>query len=218
MTGKIKLVHSGGNAVSLAVPTSNPSSSEVELKLPQSDGSADTFLKTDGSGNLSFAEAGGGKILQVVQTFKTDAFSRSSTTFGDITGMNVSITPASTSNKILITCHLSVGTQGNGYVGFRLLRDSTNIGHSTALDNQNSANTRDSAFAFGDESSQATYKLNTVSYSFLDSPSSTSSLTYKLTVRTWSSTTFRLNRPQSIGNAAYTMAGTSSITAMEVAA
>ena len=31
MTGKIKLVHSGGNAVSLAVPTSNPSSSEVEL-------------------------------------------------------------------------------------------------------------------------------------------------------------------------------------------
>ena len=218
MTGKIKLVHSGGNAVSLAVPTSNPSSSEVELKLPQSDGSADTFLKTDGSGNLSFAEAGGGKILQVVQTFKTDAFSRSSTTFGDITGMNVSITPASSSNKILITCHLSVGTNGNGYVGFRLLRDSTNIGHSTALDSQNSANTRDSAFAFGDESSQAQNKLNTVSYSFLDTPSSTSSLTYKLTVRTWSSTTFRLNRPQFIGNAAYTMAGTSSITATEVSA
>ena len=124
--------------------------------------------------------------------------------------MNVSITPASSSNKILITCHLSVGTNGNGYVGFRLLRDSTNIGHSTALDSQNSANTRDSAFAFGDESSQAQNKLNTVSYSFLDTPSSTSSLTYKLTVRTWSSTTFRLNRPQFIGNAAYTMAGTSS--------
>ena len=59
MTGKIKLVHSGGNAVSLAVPTNNPSASEVELKLPQSDGSADTFLKTDGSGNLSFAAVGG---------------------------------------------------------------------------------------------------------------------------------------------------------------
>ena len=34
MTGKIKLVHSGGNAVSLSVPTNNPSSSEVEFKLP----------------------------------------------------------------------------------------------------------------------------------------------------------------------------------------
>ena len=218
MTGKIKLVHSGGNSVSVAVPTNAPSASEVEFKLPQSDGSSGQALVTDASGNLSFASVAGGKILQVLQTFKTDAFSRSSTTFGDITGMNVSITPASSSNKILIVCHLSVGTQGNGYVGFRLLRDSTNIGHSTALDSSSSSNTRDSAFAFGDESSQATYKLNTVSYSFLDSPSSTSSLTYKLTVRTWSSTTFRLNRPQSIGNAAYTMAGTSSITAMEVAA
>ena len=168
------------------------------------------------SGKL--ASGVGGKILQVVQTFKTDAFSRSSTSFGDITGMSVSITPSSSSNKILIACHLSVGTNGNGYVGFRLLRDSTNIGHSTALDGNSSSNTRDSAFAFGDESSQAQNKLNTVSYSFLDTPSSTSSLTYKLTVRTWSSTTFRLNRPQFVGNAAYTMAGTSSITAMEVSA
>ena len=40
MTGKIKLVHSGGNAVSIAVPTSNPSSSEVEFKLPQADGTS----------------------------------------------------------------------------------------------------------------------------------------------------------------------------------
>ena len=54
MTGKIKLVHSGGNAVSIAVPTSNPSSSEVEFKLPGSDGSANQVLKTDGSGNLAF--------------------------------------------------------------------------------------------------------------------------------------------------------------------
>ena len=54
MTGKIKLVHSGGNAVSLAVPTSNPSSSEVAFKLPTADGSAGQVLQTDGSGNLSW--------------------------------------------------------------------------------------------------------------------------------------------------------------------
>ena len=57
-----------------------------------------------------------------------------------------------------------------------------------------------------------------VSYNFLDNPGTTSATTYKLMVRTWSSTTFRLNRPNSIGNAAYTMAGTSSITAFEVSA
>ena len=55
MTGKIKLVHSGGNSFSLAVPTSNPSSSEVAFKLPVADGSANQYIKTDGSGNLGFA-------------------------------------------------------------------------------------------------------------------------------------------------------------------
>ena len=55
MTGKIKLVHSGGNSVSVAVPTSAPTSSEVEFKLPNADGSANQYIKTDGSGNLGFA-------------------------------------------------------------------------------------------------------------------------------------------------------------------
>ena len=51
----IKLKHSGGNAVSLHPPTSAPSSSDVQFKLPNADGSADQYMKTDGSGNLSFA-------------------------------------------------------------------------------------------------------------------------------------------------------------------
>ena len=49
----IKLVHSGGNSVSLTTPTSNPSSN-ITFKLPQSDGSAGQVLKTDGNGNLSW--------------------------------------------------------------------------------------------------------------------------------------------------------------------
>ena len=49
----IKLVHSGGNSVSLTTPTSNPASN-VTFKLPQSDGTAGQVLKTDGNGNLSW--------------------------------------------------------------------------------------------------------------------------------------------------------------------
>ena len=52
----IKLVHSGGNSVSLTTPTSNPTSN-ITFKLPQADGSAGEFLKTDGSGALSFVTA-----------------------------------------------------------------------------------------------------------------------------------------------------------------
>ena len=54
----IKLKHSGGNSVSLNPPTSAPTSSEVAFKLPNADGSAGQFMKTDGSGNLSLAAAG----------------------------------------------------------------------------------------------------------------------------------------------------------------
>ena len=49
----IKLVHSGGNSVSLTTPDTNPSSNII-FKLPQADGSAEAVLKTDGSGALSF--------------------------------------------------------------------------------------------------------------------------------------------------------------------
>ena len=51
----IKLKHSGGNSVSLNPPTSAPTSSEVAFKLPNEDGSAGQYMKTDGSGNLAFA-------------------------------------------------------------------------------------------------------------------------------------------------------------------
>ena len=50
----IKLVHSGGNSVSLTTPTSNPGSN-VTFKLPGADGSSGQVLQTDGNGNLTFA-------------------------------------------------------------------------------------------------------------------------------------------------------------------
>ena len=59
---KISLKHSGGNVVSLNSPTSAPTSSDVAFKLPNQDGSANEVLKTDGSGNLSFAADSGGKF------------------------------------------------------------------------------------------------------------------------------------------------------------
>ena len=51
----IKLVHSGGNSVSLTTPTNNPSSN-ITFKLPQADGSSGQILQTDGNGNLTFVD------------------------------------------------------------------------------------------------------------------------------------------------------------------
>ena len=50
----LNFLHSGGNKVSLTTPASNPSS-DLTFKLPQADGTNGQFLKTNGSGALSFA-------------------------------------------------------------------------------------------------------------------------------------------------------------------
>ena len=66
-----------------------------------------------------------GSVLQVVSTSKTDDFSSSSSSFADITGMSVAITPSSTSSKILVIVYCSI--VGDDSTGLKLLRDSTAI-------------------------------------------------------------------------------------------
>ena len=51
---QIKLKHSGGNSSIISAPSSNPAS-DVTFRLPNADGSAGQFMKTDGAGNLAFA-------------------------------------------------------------------------------------------------------------------------------------------------------------------
>jgi len=56
MTAKIKLnAASGGGSVSLQAPTTTTGNAAIDLQLPVADGSANQFIKTDGSGALSFA-------------------------------------------------------------------------------------------------------------------------------------------------------------------
>ena len=203
-------------------------SSRLVVNSVRHTGASADAITMDASGNVTFpgnatcsgtaTNFGGGKLLQTVQTVKTDHYSVTNTAVSDVTGMSVTITPSSSSSKILILCELQWGDDGNGYSGFKLIRGSTNIGQSTALDSENAANTQDTAFCAMSTQAQDTYKVNNTSFNFLDSPSTTSATTYKLQIVTWTSTTFHLNRPNSIGNARYTMSGTSTITAMEIGA
>jgi hypothetical protein len=66
-TGAVRLSDTtGGEYVGLKAP--GTVSSSVTFTLPGADGSADEFLKTDGSGNLTFAEVSGGTSWQAVKT------------------------------------------------------------------------------------------------------------------------------------------------------
>ena len=97
----------------------------------EQDGS--TILTVDGSGNISTPNnfTATGHVLQVVSTNKTDTFTSAvASTWTDITGMSVSITPSSASSKIMIIVSMFGVFWQTGYNGciVSLLRNSTAIG------------------------------------------------------------------------------------------
>jgi len=154
----------------------------------------------------------GGKILQVVQTVKTSQYLyNNSQAFADITGFNVSITPASADNKILVFVNLNVGGENSHHLQMRLLRGSTDI----FIGDADGSKTR-CTFHIRDIQS---YNVLNYSGQFLDSPSTTSSVTYKMQIGApYSPYSARINAPATLDNASYTGLTASTITAMEIAA
>ena len=111
-----------------------------------------------------------GKIGQIVQGSTTTATNIASTSFSD-TGLSASITPSSTSSKILVTVNQNVVTNIDTNLGnskIQLLRDGTTViswGENIARIEAGNQ----SAVKFG----------HLVTFAYLDSPASTSSIIYK---------------------------------------
>ena len=133
----------------------------------------------DGKIQAADLESGvGGKILQVVQALKSDSQSFTSSSSGndrfDITGLSVSITPASTSNKILIVYNVNAAGPNGGYRAFiHLMRGSTDIYRG---DDSNSR-TRCSNFIYTRNDAVGHVPSYQNTGTFLDSPSTTSATT-----------------------------------------
>ena len=180
-------------------------------------------ITLDASGNVTFpanatcsgTATGFGKLLQVIQTVKTDTFS--STTTGsdvDITGLSVSITPSSASNKILVTYDTNISGSNAGYSGnVHLKRDSTKIYQGDA----EGSRTRSTQFFITRNDTIGHLQEIKVHGSFLDSPSTTSSITYKISVNSIN-TNFTVNKTMYDTNTTAVARYPSSITVMEVAA
>jgi hypothetical protein len=179
--------------------------------------------RIDTSGNFKLSSAGTkvlnssgnpilqqtGSILQVVSTTKTDTFSMAGYTgYTDITGLTVTITPTSSTSKILIDYVVSTGP--SDVVSLQLFRNST-------------------AICIGDSASGARFqataggvavvngdKVFPVAGNFLDSPATTSAITYKFQMRNWAGTSY-VNRTPNDADAGYTSRSTSTITVMEIA-
>jgi len=159
------------------------------------------------TGTLPAARLPTGSVLQVVQTVKTDTFSVSSTTLTQVTGLTVSITPSSASNKILVMFSGMASTNNGENVSLQLQRNSTPIFIGDA------SGSRLQCF-FGANSYSGSGALP-MSATFLDSPSTTSATTYSVYMR--GSSTVYLNRTVTDENEANRGRTASSIIVMEIA-
>jgi hypothetical protein len=152
----------------------------------------------------------GGKVLQVVSVTKTDTFSTSSTSFVDITGFTVNITPSSASSKIMVFVSLQAGQNG-GNAYFNLVRGSTDL----AVGDAASSRVRTSAVFPLQINGNG---MTGISINFLDSPSATVATTYKVQVRSQYTVSY-VNRSHSDTDGGTDAGRTSStITLMEISA
>ena len=172
----VKLVGSSSGSVSLQAPASTTGGAHRVLTLPDINSTVDTTGRA-------------GNILQVVQTVKTDTATTTSTnTFVD-TGLSVSITPSSASNKILVTANLNFSAGDMQNIAWRLVRGSTDLYMGDAASNRTRA-----SGAVRVSTNQDAEHQNCTSI-FLDSPNTTSATTYKVMwCRTYSTSTIYMNR------------------------
>jgi hypothetical protein len=153
-----------------------------------------------------------GHVVQVVSTAKTDTLALSTSTYTNLTGLTATITPSSASSRILVIFdvkgHADVSLVTN--IQLRLVRGTTPI----YIGDLGGSRTR---ATFGGLISNAAFTQEQASGVFLDSPATTSAITYAVQGRTDTAAALFINRSYGDSDADGRTRTASSITLMEIA-
>jgi len=203
---KLQFYDDGGESITSDGSKLIIESGGTTFNLPTSDGSSGQAITTNGSGVLSFADAGGGKCLQVQSTW--DDSKTSSTASGATYYISVNITPSASNSKILVwgMLTLSHSSGSSSRTGTILKRDSTTFTNSGADWENHFGGSFNPLNDFTHASGP------TQPFLYLDSPNTTSQVTYYLGGQQTGGTTY-YNRSGS-NNVEFT----SSIVVMEIGA
>jgi len=144
-------------------------------------------LGTAVSGNLPAANYKAGSVIQTVQSVLTNTYSANTDGYADI-GLSASITPTSSSNKILVYMMIQGGAWV-GEAGVRLLRGTTAIGIGVGGSHQATSN-----LWAGFSDSALRYSVYNYCVPYLDSPASTDQQTYKVQADPGGSQNLYINR------------------------
>ena len=179
-------------------------------------------IQINGNGTITGISAGGlpagsvtsatlansvttGKILQVLSGSTSTESVTQSTSYSD-NGLSLAITPSATSSKILVMINISVQSHANAYNAggsIKVLRDSTEI-YTPMFPEM---------YGYFSASSSNANMFDRYPIMVVDSPNTTSSITYKTQHRALNTSTYFKSQTEESGNQ-----GTSYITLMEIAA
>jgi hypothetical protein len=153
--------------------------------LQHTNGTDAATIKSDGT----FYPTGG--VVQVVQAVKSDYFTTTSTTWVDIPSLAATITPKSTSSKIMVEFHIGSHTPTTAAsIKYKIVRDGTTdvgVGLAGQGDQATAAVTVDATRGEG------------ISMKYLDSPATTSATTYKIQMEVGGGTVDINRRPSVYG-------------------
>ena len=153
---------------------------------------------------------GGSGVLQTQSAFAPTTSSNNTLTFNDATGLSVSITPSSATSKVLVSAHVQWGAQTATNIYLKLFRDATEIAQG------DTAGSRTRVFAHSRGIDQ--FDGGTLSTNYLDSPATTSAVTYKVQFASFAAGSFvYINRTHDDANLAARPRMASTITVMEIA-
>ena len=108
---ELNFTHSNGNKVKLTTP--DTLSADKTFKLPGADGSSGQFLKTDGSGGLSFGSVPAAAITSIrqIKQVRFTGTQSSTSSYADISGLTITMTPTNATTQML--CIMSLATYHN---------------------------------------------------------------------------------------------------------
>ena len=215
------VLHIGGTQESSIIPADNTISTAKIQASAITDAKISAMAASKLTGAMpaldGSALTGVGKVLQVVQTHLNTAQSVASantSNFADFAGFNATITPSSTSSKIMVMADVNYGIDA-GTIHFRLVRGSTAIAVHNNPGGTRIASTKNSR----PESDPYVIYSDNLSMNFLDEPSTTSATTYKVqaTLGATYNNTMYLNRPPHAADSNdYNGRGVSTLILMEI--
>lgn len=170
--------------------------------------------------NIVSSDLPSGTALQTVATTYTSRFITNSQSYVEVTGLTTSITPSSSSNKVLVKINVTFSAFGHG--GFKVYRSQGGTDTLLSVGDANASQTnqeREVVHFYRTTGNSTTYDSESAAITILDTPSTTSAVSYKLFAGVPHSNTYYalVNYQYSEGNYAYSSTTISTMSLTEIA-